>query len=207
MTAQRLWLSIAGIAAVLPLLGALLFFAFTGPRNLEQFPPSDSSPYLLPWPEGIRYFCVQGVRGVVSHRGDSEFGYDFYMSVGSDISAARAGTVTKVVQHYDGNGRNWPNNVILVDHGDGTRACYAHIKQDGAYVSEGDVVEQRQVIAASGNVGNSMMPHLHFHVTDIEARRTMPITFRDVKRDKGIPRMFKWYTSGMNAAGEESPEP
>ena len=132
---------ILGVAA-LPFVGVLLFLTLTGPRNLSQFPPAEESPYLLPWPADIRYFCVQGVRGVVSHRGDSEFGYDFYMPVGSDIAAARAGTVTKVVQHYDGNGRNWPNNVVLVDHGDGTRACYAHIMQNGSYVAEGDVDEK-----------------------------------------------------------------
>ncbi len=196
MIGKPIALTLGGIMTAALALAVILFFTFTGPRNLEQFPPAEESPYLLPWPEGIRYFCVQGVRGVVSHRGDSEFGYDFYMPVGADIAAARAGVVTRVVQHHDGNGRNWSNNVVLVDHGDGTRASYAHIKQNGAYVAEGDAVEQRQIIAASGNVGNSMMPHLHFHVTDLEAQRTIPITFADVHKDRGIPRMFKWYTAG-----------
>ena len=196
MTKMQRWSILGGIVAALPVIGAALFFMLTGPQDLSQFPPSEESPYLLPWPEGIDRFCVQGVRGVVSHRGNSQFSYDFYMPIGSDICAARAGKVVKVVQHHDGNGRNWPNNVVLVDHGDGTRACYAHIKQDGAYVAEGDEVEQRQVIAASGNVGNSMMPHLHFHITDMEAQRTIPISFLDVKKDRGVPRMFKWYTSG-----------
>ena len=196
VTKMQRWSIIGSAATALPFLVAALFFLFTGPQDASQFPPPEQSPYLLPWPENVRYFCVQGVRGVVSHRGGSQFAYDFYMPIGSDICAARAGRVTKVVQHYDGNGRNWPNNVVYVDHGDGTRACYAHIKQNGSYVAEGDMVEQRQTIAASGNVGNSMMPHLHFHVTDVEARRTIPVTFADVKKDKGIPRMFKWYTSG-----------
>jgi murein DD-endopeptidase MepM/ murein hydrolase activator NlpD len=193
---MKVWSILGGAVTVLLLTAAMLFFILTGPQDLSQFPPREESPYLLPWPEGIDYFCVQGVRGVVSHRGASQFAYDFYMPIGSDICAARAGKVVKVVQHYDGNGRNWPNNVVLVDHGDGTRACYAHIKQDGSYVAEGDTVEQRQVIAASGNVGNSMMPHLHFHITDTEVGRTIPISFRDVKKDKGVPRMFKWYASG-----------
>ncbi len=196
MTRKRLCLYMGGGCTALLLGAVVLFCLFTGPRDLLQFPPPDASPYVLPWPEGIRYFCVQGVRGVVSHRGAGEFGYDFYMPVGADVSAARAGEVVRVVQHHDGNGRNWPNNVILIDHGDGTRACYAHIKQNGAYVAEGDVVEQRQVIAASGNVGNSMMPHLHFHVTDMETWHTIPVSFRDVKRDRGVPRMFRWYTAG-----------
>jgi len=196
MTKTKL-LSIAGtVFTIIPLLGAVLFFSLTGPQDLSQFPPPEESPYLLPWPKDTDRFCVQGVRGVVSHRGASQFAYDFYMPVGSDICAARAGKVVKVVQHNDGNGYHWPNNLIYIDHGDGTRACYAHIKKDGSYVKEGDTITQRQVIAASGNVGNSAMPHLHFHIQNKKTWHTIPITFHDVKKDKGVPRMFKWYISG-----------
>ena len=191
--------SIFGLAiTALPLLGVVLFFTLTGPQDLSKFPPSETSPYLLPWPDGGCCLCIQGVRGIVSHRGASQFAYDFYMPIASDICAARAGKVVKVVQHHDGNGRKWPNNAIVIDHGDGTRAYYAHIKRAGASVSVGDIVEQRQVIAASGNVGNSMMPHLHFHITD--GGRTVPISFQDVKKDRGVPRMFKMYTSGGSTA-------
>ena len=196
MTKMQRWSILGGIVAALPVIGAVLFFTLTGPQDLSQFPPSEESPYLLPWPKGIDRFCVQGVRGVVSHRGTSQFAYDFFMPVGSDICAARAGKVVKVVQDHDGNGYHWPNNLVVIDHGDGTKACYAHIKQNGAYVAEGDEVEQRQVIADSGNVGNSTMPHLHFHITDNETGHTIPISFLDVKKDRGVPRMFKWYTSG-----------
>lgn len=192
---KRVLLVSSGIMTFLMILLTSLFLLFTGPADTSVFPPSETSPYLLPWPSGISYFCVQGVRGVVSHRGSSQYGYDFYMPIGSDITAARAGTVTQVVQHHDGNGRNWPNNLVRVEHDDGTRACYAHIKQDGSYVVEGQQVRQGERLAASGNVGNSMMPHLHFHVTSPETRETIPITFRDVERHLGIPRMFYWYTS------------
>lgn len=183
----------------------VLFFSCTGPRDVSVFPPAAESPYVLPWPEGISYWCVQGVRGVVSHRGDSEYGYDFYMPLGSDICAARAGKVTRVVTEHDGHGYQWPNNLIIVEHEDGTRACYAHIRQDGSYVREGDRVTQRQVIAASGNVGNSMMPHLHFHVTDPKLQRTIPITFYDVARNRGIPRMFRRYVSGPGPKATAAP--
>ncbi len=185
--------------AFLFMLGAGLFSILTGPQDYAQFPPRETSPYVLPWPDGITRVCVQGVRGVVSHHGRSRFAYDFYMPVGSDICAARAGEVVRVVQEHEGNGVNWPNNLVLVRHEDGTRACYAHIRRDGSYVKEGQHVEQGAVIAASGNVGNSMMPHLHFHVLQAEQRVTIPITFRDVDKNKGIPRMFCWYT----ANGEE----
>jgi hypothetical protein len=41
-----------------------------------------------------------------------------------------------------------------------------------------------------------MMPHVHFHVTDPRRTTTLPITFSDVSKDAGIPRMFKTYISG-----------
>lgn len=186
---------VSGILLALFIIGAGMFWSMTGPQDLTVFPPPDKSPYLLPYPAGIRYLCVQGVRAVVSHRGRSQFAYDFYMPIGSDITAARAGEVARVVTEHDGNGYQWPNNVVVIRHDDGTLACYAHIKKGGSYVAVGEQVQQGQIIAASGNVGNSMFPHLHFHVTDPKTRETIPITFADVKTDAGIPRMFKRYTS------------
>lgn len=167
----------------------------TGPVNLAQYPDACSSPYLLPWPAGITYRCIQSNRGIVSHRGGDYFAYDFYMPVGSDICAARAGKVVRVVQEHDGNGYKWPNNVVVIEHEDKTLGVYAHIMKDGGKVAVGDMVRQGQVIAASGNVGNSMMPHLHFHVSAPDRKRTLPVTFADCRRHKGIPRMFYNYTS------------
>ena len=136
---------------------------------------------------------MQSNRGVVSHRGLEQFAYDFAMPVGSDICAARAGEVIKVVVEHDGHGYRWPNNMVVLRHEDGTLGYYLHIKKDGSRVAVGDKVTQGQVIAASGHVGNSMLPHLHFHVTDPERKSTLPLSFSDVNRDRGVPRMFKWY--------------
>ena len=185
---------IACVAALA--VGVGVFCIATGPRNIAQYPPVSESPYLLPWTGGQTLLCVQSNRGVVSHRGREQFAYDFYMPLGTNVRAARAGKVTRVVVENDGHGYKWPNNLIVVQHDDGTFGNYLHLKKDGACVSVGDHVEQGQVIAASGHVGNSMMPHLHFHVTGAEQKGTIPIVFGDVKRDAGIPRMFKWYASG-----------
>jgi len=188
-----------GCANLVVLLAVLvvLFLVLTGPEDTAEFPASEASPYLLPWRAGISRLCVQGVRGIVSHRGDSRFAYDFYMPVGTEICAARGGEVVRVVQEHEGNGIQWPNNLVVIRHEDGTRACYAHIRKNGSLVKQGQRVQQGDVIAASGNVGNSMMPHLHFHVVDADKGVTMPITFRDVHRHGGIPRMFFWYVAGQ----------
>jgi murein DD-endopeptidase MepM/ murein hydrolase activator NlpD len=168
----------------------------TGPRNVDAYPEAAESPYKLPWPAGITRFCIQGNRAVVSHRGWEEYAFDFVMPVGSDVCAARAGEVVRVVVEHDGHGYKWPNNRITIQHQDGTLGEYLHIKKDGNLVNVGDRVEQGQVICASGHVGNSAMPHLHFHVTSADRSTTLPITFADVDQHEGLPRMMHYYTSG-----------
>lgn len=191
---------IVAAAFVLLLAGSTLAYAaFTGPRGGTDYPAAAESPYRLPWPAGTTRFCIQGNRAVVSHRGWEEHAFDFTMPVGSPVCAARAGEVTQVIVENDGHGYKWPNNKVVVRHEDGTLANYLHLKRNGSKVQVGDRVTQGQVIAESGHVGNSMLPHLHFHVTDAERKRTLPITFADVHVDDGIPRMFKYYTAGEPA--------
>jgi len=179
--------------------GVAWYCAATGPEDLSQYPPAAQSPYRLPWAAGQTRRCVQGNRGVVSHRGWEQFAYDFGMPVGTDVLAARGGKVFKVVVEHDGHGHLWPNNLIAIRHDDGTLGWYLHLRQNGSRVKVGEEVGQGQVIAESGFVGNAMMPHLHFHVTDARQKSTLPVTFSDVSQDAGIPRMFKLYTSGNNS--------
>ena len=51
-------------------------------------------------------------------------------------------------------------------------------------MSKGDRVRLGQQIAAIGDSGNSLWPHLHFHVQDSpdlnDQARTVPVVFRDV---------------------------
>jgi hypothetical protein len=192
-TRFRRWL--LGGTATVALVLVLLFLLLTGPHELSRYPPAANSPYRLPWPAGVTRLCTQSNRGIVSHRGTEEFAYDFAMPVGSDVCATRAGVVRQVTIDHDGNGFNAPNNFVFIDHEDGTFAYYGHLKRGGSYVAVGDVVQQGQRIAASGHVGHSLLPHLHFHVSSASGG-TIPITFADVTSDAGIPRMFRRYTSG-----------
>jgi hypothetical protein len=201
--ARRRWLEVVRRCLVGALAGALvvsaaLYLLYTGPRDPSAYPPAETSPYKLPFPAGRTCLCVQGNRAVVSHRKREEYAYDFAMPVGSDVCAARAGRVVAVVDMHDGNGLRAPNNYVLVDHGDGTTACYAHLRKGGSYVVVNERVEQGQRLGASGNVGMSLLPHLHFHVAGREG--TVPVTFRDV--EGGIPRMFRRYTSGNARPGD-----
>jgi hypothetical protein len=190
------WLrrGLLGVLAGLATIAIGLFVVATGPRDPSRYPVAADSPYRLPWRAGVRRFCVQGNRAIVSHRDGEEFAYDFAMPIGSDVCAARGGTVTLVEVGHDGHGPGMPNNLIVVAHGDGSSAQYLHLKMRGNYVSVGDRVERGQPIAASGNVGLSLLPHLHFQAVG-PSGGTLPVAFADVGGD-GIPRMFGRYTSG-----------
>ena len=190
--------------AMLSFVGTLVvaYSVFTGPEDLQRYPDRATSAYRLPWEKGAQWICIQSNRGIVSHRGREEFAYDFRMPVGSQVCAARAGVVTRVVVTNDGNGQNLPNNLIAIDHGDGTSGWYLHLQKGGSLVAVGDRVTQGQPIARSGNVGHSLGPHLHFEVRDNTSRVTLPVAFADVAEDLGVPRMFHAYTAGGSVASK-----
>lgn len=180
-------LGIAAARSAAAIVGGL-YASLTGPENLDQYPDPAESLYALPYESGVAWWCSQSNRGIVSHHGPhNQYSWDWSMPVGTPICAARGGTVVQVVQHHEKRGNREPNNRVVIDHGDGTQASYLHIRRDGSKVEVGQAVAQGEVIAESGNVGRSLAPHLHFHVR--RGRDTIPISFRDVTRHRGIPRL------------------
>lgn len=184
-----------GLSVVVVLLGAA-YVLFTGPRDLSSYPARETSPYRLPYPAGQTWLCGQSNRGLVSHRGTGEFAFDFLMPEGSDVCAARGGTVAAVLVSHEGHGLKAPNNYVAIDHGDGTSGWYLHLQKDGSLVRVGERVVQGQRIGRSGHVGRSMTPHLHFHVRESAHRTTVPVSFADVTNHAGVPRLGFHYTSG-----------
>ncbi|MBQ3089301.1 MAG: peptidoglycan DD-metalloendopeptidase family protein [Oscillospiraceae bacterium] len=83
-------------------------------------------------------------------------GLDIAAYQGSDILAAKAGTVI-----FSGRQGGYGKSVEI-DHGDGTVTVYAHNSR--LCVEEGDYVEQGEVIAKAGNTGISTGTHLHFEI-------------------------------------------
>jgi len=81
-------------------------------------------------------------------------GIDIAVPVGTPVHAAAAGTV-RIAGWVGGYG-----NYVCIDHGGSLSTCYGHNSRLG--VSVGQKVSKGQVIAASGNTGNSTGPHIHF---------------------------------------------
>ena len=81
------------------------------------------------------------------------------------------------------------NNIILkID--DQRYAMLSHLKQGSVRVNEGDRVRSGQHIAAVGDSGNSLGPHLHFQMQkdsdfDMQRTRTLPMVFRNVVLIRG----------------------
>jgi len=57
-------------------------------------------------------------------------------------------------------------NSVVIDLGDGFCANYAHFQPGSVRVEVGDRVQPGDVLGLVGNSGNSLAPHLHFHVMD-----------------------------------------
>ncbi len=57
-------------------------------------------------------------------------------------------------------------NSVVLDLGHGNFALYAHLQPGSLRVHGGEHVKRGQVLGLVGNTGNSVAPHLHFHVMD-----------------------------------------
>ncbi len=120
--------------------------------------------YQLPYESDGSHLLVQGYFSRYSHRNRAAL--DFKMKRGTKVLAARTGVVIRVKE--DGNKGGWNKkyrpfgNLIVIQHGDSSRAGYWHLQFNGALVNVGDTVKQGQVIGLSGKTGYTLFPHLHF---------------------------------------------
>jgi murein DD-endopeptidase MepM/ murein hydrolase activator NlpD len=164
--------------------------------NLElQDDPNGA--YKYPWKGGVAYTVGQGNNTAGgSHNGSQAWAFDFGLPAGTEIRAARGGTVEWLQENLtatynpnqaDGPGnmpfpagslQNW-GNAVRLRHAGGFTSWYFHIQANGVRVNVGDVVTQGQVIAISGNTGRSSGAHLHFQVQadSVDWGQSVPCTF------------------------------
>lgn len=138
--------------------------------------------YRYPWTAGETRKVAQGNNNAAgSHNGSQAYAFDFTMASGTQVRAARAGTVEWLQQgqatSYDpgkpttatntpfpnGSLQNW-GNAVRLRHAGGFTSWYFHLQTNGVSVRVGDTVRRGQAIALSGNTGRSSGPHLHFQV-------------------------------------------
>jgi LysM repeat protein len=121
--------------------------------NYERLIPGYGGPalpgyFIRPIAGGVKTQCLHGYNAV-----------DLGTPRGTKVVAAADGIV--IVARSSGYNGGY-GEYIAIDHPNGTQTVYAHLSK--IYVTSGQEVEQGQVIALSGNTGNSTGPHLHFEI-------------------------------------------
>jgi len=86
--------------------------------------------------------------------GSLHAGIDIANGIGTPIRAAKAGTI--ILAGWNGG----YGNAIVIDHGGGLSTLYGHMTR--LRVSEGQRVDQGDLIGDMGSTGNSTGSHLHF---------------------------------------------
>jgi murein DD-endopeptidase MepM/ murein hydrolase activator NlpD len=199
--------------------------------------PAVQTTYLLPWAAGAEnaHVVMQGnytadalghcLTGCVTHDDDSmRFAWDFDLPEGTEVLAARAGTVAlvngswgadhcggvhagqagTVVGQLVGN----ETNFVQIDQGDGTSALYLHLSSVSPEIESkakaGESVVQGEVLGLSGKTGYTQcVPHLHFQVEQSVGADwftdSLPISFADTdviaKDPGGVPLEGDSYVS------------
>ena len=132
--------------------------------------------------------------GITHLTPDSYYAVDIVMPVGTDIYAARSGTVFEIAGNNFRGGvdpaRNLAEaNLIRILHNDGTFSVYAHLNWNTIRVEPGDTVVRGEYIADSGNTGYTTGPHLHFAVMQNKGLRveSIPIEFEGPNNSAVVP--------------------
>src|SRR5687768_11996015 len=108
-----------------------------------------------------------------SYKTDSKTNEDYY-AFGKEILAACNGEIIMVVDGVKDNipGKVNPmfvtGNTIILKTDKNEFILYAHFKKHSIIVKEGQLVKQGQLLGLCGNSGNSLEPHLHFQIQNVE---------------------------------------
>jgi murein DD-endopeptidase MepM/ murein hydrolase activator NlpD len=166
--------------------------------------PPQRTKLTLPF-EGM-WGVIQGMDSKGTHTGYAAYAFDFvpaeaagseaefrkrrrldqHACYGRPILAPADG---RVVWARDG-GRELPpfrearrheaGNFIIIEHAPDELTEFRHLKKGSLAVKVGDVVRRGQVIAACGNSGNALTPHLHFaFLGSVDPIATRPMRLSD----------------------------
>ncbi|WP_419147628.1 M23 family metallopeptidase [Pseudoalteromonas 'SMAR'] len=176
--------------------------------DCAAYPSQQESPYVLPYEVGTAwdiYATTEHYRR--ANNGVGTYAIDFVMPIGTKVIAARDGEVVSVQASYkDGSNEDLKENYVFIKHSDGTIARYFHLTYDGVLVKPGEQVKAGEVIALSGNTGQSGGPHLHFDVqqcgpnlppnyNQLPCGQTLPVTFSNTREHQCGLKTGERYTA------------
>ncbi|WP_338814148.1 S-layer homology domain-containing protein [Bernardetia sp. Wsw4-3y2] len=169
---------------------------------------SSTIDYFLPWDSGRAYYVSRhgspaptgshsptgsrtSIYDGIGQHGYAAVDFDTPDNADQNLRAAAAGTVTSAGDCGCGYG-----NLVIVQHSDGTRTYYAHMKQ--VLTSSGQSVSQGAVLGIEGTTGTSTGDHLHFEWRAAGGNSPTIGTFSDV----GQPRQGYKYTAGTGTPSD-----
>jgi len=151
-----------------------------GDRKVDQ---PDGYVYELPWKNGDRHWVYQGYDIDSTHKYEIAYALDFGL-FSQPVHAARGGEVVFLYDtiNLEFDSVNAADNMIYIEHTDGTYGVYQHIEPGTFAVKKGDNVQKGQFLATSGDSGTKNL-HLHFHVAKttrdpLMIFETIPTKFR-----------------------------
>ncbi|MCP5518626.1 MAG: HYR domain-containing protein [Verrucomicrobiales bacterium] len=158
----------------------------------------------------------QGNNGTFTHNGWQQFAWDFPAPAGTNVRAARGGTVVSVrststqscwnaaAQACQNCSGSASPNLVSILHQDGTTGFYLHFRVNSVTVSPGQRVYRGSKIAEVGTTGCSTGNHLHFHVVNPAGNQTIAARFEAY--DSG--RVFRQcYNPPASSSGWSNNEP
>jgi murein DD-endopeptidase MepM/ murein hydrolase activator NlpD len=128
------------------------------PASLQMRAPVDG-PFSSPF--GLKRFFNNEARNPHS-------GLDIAAARGAPISNPLAGRVLSTGNYF------FNGNTVLIDHGQGLVAMYCHLNE--IKVSEGQVLQQGELIGTVGSTGRATGPHLHWSI-NLNNTRVDPMLF------------------------------
>lgn len=143
--------------------------------------------YIMPFPAGRSYILSQSYCN--ENGGHSnQLAYDFALPIGDTVCCMRSGIVKEIREDQPDSGgliTASNHNYIMIEHNDGSVAFYAHLMQNSVMVEVNDQVTRGDIIALSGNSGNTLnFPHLHIGLYEnyppVETY-DLPITFINIQ--------------------------
>ena len=124
-----------------------------------------------------------------------------HLSFGLPVRAPADGMVVEIENGQTDDGRFDPStfrehpnlmlgNHVVIRHRDGLFSILGHLKQGSVIVKPGDAVKAGQPVAAVGNSGTSMFPHLHYQLMDgpTFSSEGVPSAFSGLTRVRGTRR-------------------
>ncbi len=97
-------------------------------------------------------------------------------------------------KHQNKNINYFLGNFVIIESSEGIYALLAHLKKDSILVKTGQSIEAGEIIGRVGNSGNTIQPHLHFHLMrNNDPKNSIPVPFLfigyEVKKS-GKQKMF-----------------